>query len=204
LRLVSCFVLFVGLSPDLVQASPIVFQITKTLNATLNSGTAHIEQSWDFASLPGWNPVYQIASFDVQETFSGIGSGSNFRSTIINFTQPLGTAAATYFLFFDQAPAATDHVTLLAPYPCCNDSQGHNFDLSQITGNGVLGDFHTRIARNNGTFTAGTMTVTITANTPEPSTIVLMGTGFFVVGLFARKRRPARSPLSDSTALRSS
>jgi PEP-CTERM motif len=164
-----------------------VFTITQTPNFALSSSIAHTEQSWDFTVLAGWSNVVSIDSVKVTETFSGVTGEDQFQSTIINFAQPLGTASAIFFMFTAQSLATTETATFTP------GSGG--FTVADVTGSSVLGDFHTRVARNTpnppgttGAFTLNTIKIDITAETPEPATFALMGLGLAGIALIARRR----------------
>jgi hypothetical protein len=173
-----------------VRAGDLTFAITKTPDIGLNSGDSHTEEVWNFTTLPGWSQSLIIESVEITETFSGISGGSQFQSTFIAYTPTLadlGTQPRTYVIFPAETPTATETVTENGPFPCCTDSFSESFSAADLTGNGVLGQFDTRVARNTGSFTIDSLTMTITAETPEPATFGLIGLGLVAMMGIRRK-----------------
>jgi len=171
----------------------VIFSLTQVQNFAMSGSAAntHIEQTWDFTTLAGWDDVIKIDSITVTEHFSSIipiiNGGPNFQSAIINFGTPLGSQAAIYFLFNAQTPTGTKTTTLVDPFPG-NDGHGHTFSSSTITGAGILGQFDTRVARNSGNFTLDSITIDISAEVPEPASIWLTGLALLGVAWGARRR----------------
>jgi hypothetical protein len=160
----------------------VVFAETQTPDVVLNTGNSHNEQVWDFTTQPGWSQGLVIESIEVTETFSGIGGGSTFASTIIPYdTTVPNSEAAEFVLFASENVTATKTVTDNVPSPVT---------LADISNGGTLGQFDTRVSRSTaGSFTLDSITIDITAESPEPATFVLMGAGLAAVAFFARRRR---------------
>jgi hypothetical protein len=168
------------------------FTIVDNVFTEVDQASAHTEQAWDFATLPGWYSGLNVVSVTVTETFSLILPGGtpfapNFQSTIITDANPLGSQSKIFTIFAAQAPTVTE-TTILTP------GVG-GFTVADITTGGVLGEFATRIARNGGGFLADTMTITIDGTTPEPTSIFLMGLGLFVIAVW-RGQRPVTSRMT--------
>jgi hypothetical protein len=175
-----------------IRAGDLTFTITKNPDIGLNSGDSHTEEVWNFTTLAGWSQGLIIDSVEITETFSGISGGSQFQSTFIAYTPTLGnlgTQPRSYVIFPAETPTVTETVTESGPFPCCTDSFSESFSAANLTGNGVLGQFDTRVARNSGSFTIDSLSMTITAEAPEPATFGLIGLGLVaMVGIRRRFR----------------
>jgi len=168
------------------------FTITKTPDITLNSSTSSTEEIWDFTTQAGWSQGLTILSVEITETFSNVAGGSSFQSTFIQYqsdpTAPnLEGASKIYIIFGAQDPSPTETVTESAPYPCCTDTSSETFSAADITGDGTLGQFDTRVARNTGSFELDSLSITIDAETPEPAAFGLAGVGLLAIVLASRR-----------------
>jgi hypothetical protein len=176
--------LALGLATGTAKASAI-FTITQTPDFAM-SGTAadtHIEEVWNFAGLPGWDPSFVIQNLQITEKFSNIGisiPGPNFQSTIIpyNTTVP-NLGAAEFFLFTAQGVTATKSASFTVP---------GQIPIADLSNGGVEGQFDTRVGRNSGTFQLDSVTITLTVLTPEPATFALTALGLAAAICFARRR----------------
>jgi PEP-CTERM motif len=169
------------------------FTITKTPDITLTGASATTEEVWNFTALPGWSQDLDILSVEITETFSNVSDGAQFASTFIQYTPTLAdlpTQPRIYVIFPVQTPTSSETVTENAPYPCCTDSFSETFSTADITGDGTLGVFDTRVSRNAGSFEIDTLTISITA-APEPATVAVMGLGLGLIALCGFKRRRA-------------
>lgn len=167
-----------------------LLSFTKVANATLIditgagtwSSTAPISafsapsETWDF-------------SFNLPQTFSPSGNGISV-TQISNFDYSL-----------NGSPVLTPNLSSIKFY---DYGDGGLFDLSFNNGDIVslygadvgssgtlsLGTFYAGIAMNDGSATgSGSVTLSIPSATPEPSTLVLFGTGIILMGYMASKRK---------------
>ncbi len=171
----------------------VVYSITNSVQSTLTSSssiTAQADRNWHFDLLPGWDPTFTFVSMTVSETFSVLSSAKQFQATIINFdTAPVTSALEIFFLQPQQATNAS--LTRTFTIGCCTDVNNDNFTLADITGDGVLGEFKTRVALDAGSpLTLTGMTISLDFLTPEPATFGMIGLGLAGLALIARRRNP--------------
>jgi hypothetical protein len=182
-----------GLSAGMARAD-VVYSITNPNTSTLtsaNSTTAQADRIWNFTTLPGWDPDLGFISMTVTETFNTDTNSKSFQATIINFDDAITTAPEIFFLQPQQTTAQP--LTRTFTTGCCTDVHSDTFSLADISGDGVLGEFHTRIGLDSGSpLTLESMTITLDFLAPEPATFGMIGLGLAALGFAARRRKFAR------------